>query len=135
MWGEWAARLSRRMQYVLRSPGAGALFAKLVECVIHMLPVLVALTPHMQRLHIRSHTNLPIAISAQAPVYTNTDLLVVVRDKLPEVWTMRAFAANELILVPMTNEVKDLALCNMLLSTARFCAIVVFIAPAMQVGA
>ena len=105
MWGEWAARLSRCMQYVLRSRGAGARFAKLIECVIHALPVLVALTPHMQRLHIRSHTNLPIAISAQAPVYTNTDLLVVVRDKLPEVWTMRAFAANELILVPMTNDV------------------------------
>ena len=131
MWGEWAARLSRRMQYVLRSRGAGARFAKLIA----WLPVLVALTPHMQRLHIRCHTNLPIAMSAQAPVYTHTDLLVVVRDKLPEVWTMRAFAANELILVPMTNEVKDLALCKMWLSTARFRAIVVFIAPAMQVVA
>jgi hypothetical protein len=37
--------------------------------------------------------------------------VLVVRDKVPEVWTLRAFAAGELVLLPLSNEIKDQSLC------------------------
>jgi hypothetical protein len=43
----------------------------------------------------------------EVPSYTKDDLLVCIRDKVPEVWTMRAFRPQELQLLPYTNEVKD----------------------------
>ena len=42
-----------------------------------------------------------------APKFTSKDLLVVKRGAAFEVWTQRAFKANELILVPETLDVRD----------------------------
>ena len=44
---------------------------------------------------------------SQAPVYTSSDLMVVIRDKSPEVWAVRAMKPNELMLLPISNEFKD----------------------------
>jgi hypothetical protein len=43
----------------------------------------------------------------QVPVYTAQQLVVVSRDKAPEVWTLCDFAPGGLVFAPETHEVKD----------------------------
>jgi hypothetical protein len=43
----------------------------------------------------------------QVPTYTSKQLVVVLRDKTPEVWTLVDFAAGALVFAPDTNEIKD----------------------------
>ena len=47
-------------------------------------------------------------ICLQVPSYNSEQLAVVVRDKMPEVWTLVDLPAGQLIFAPDTNEIKDL---------------------------
>ena len=44
---------------------------------------------------------------SQVPQYKATDLIVCIRDKQAEVWTMRSFEKGELLFLPLSNEFKD----------------------------
>ncbi len=44
---------------------------------------------------------------SQVPQYKVSDLIVCIRDKPAEVWTMRAFEKGELLFLPLSSEFKD----------------------------
>ena len=79
-----------------------ALFSTTARCDVSHSATLAALSPNCCK---------TCGSLSQAPKFTTKDLVLVVRDKVPEVWTLRAFAAGELVLLPLSNEIKDQSLC------------------------